>query len=106
MKDAEIAKVKRKAQYDDNLNDWIIPPFILRGKEVNLPQMKKNGYTQMDQEKENREIQFEGAEEDSEENERESSSMGQYSSQQPGPRKTLQGSSSKTGDGGGLFIHK
>lgn len=37
MKDAEIAKVKRKAQYDDNLNDWIIPPFILRGKEVNLP---------------------------------------------------------------------
>jgi len=37
IKDEEIAKIKLKSSYDDNFNDWIVPPFILRGKEVTLP---------------------------------------------------------------------
>lgn len=65
MKNSEIAKIKLKSSYDDNQNDWIIPPFILRGKEVSLPQMKKNGYEMMEKEKENRELTIEG--DDSEE---------------------------------------
>jgi len=48
MRDEETAKIKLKSKYDDNFSDWIIPPFILRGKEVSLPQMKKNGYNQME----------------------------------------------------------
>jgi hypothetical protein len=52
MKDEEIARLKVKSQYDDNINDWIIPPFILKAKEVTLPSLKKNGYDVMEQEKE------------------------------------------------------
>lgn len=56
MKDEEIAKVKTKSTYDDNANDWIIPPFILKAKEVTLPSLKKTGYDVMEQEKENRDL--------------------------------------------------
>ena len=37
MKDQEIAKLKVKSTYDDGIDDWIVPPFILRGREVTLP---------------------------------------------------------------------
>jgi hypothetical protein len=60
MKSEEIAKIKLKSSYDDNLNDWIVPPFILRAKEVTLPSLKKNGYDVMEQEKETRELAIEG----------------------------------------------
>jgi len=60
MKDEEIAKLKLKSQYDDNVNDWIVPPFILRAKEVTLPSLKKNAYDVMEQEKENRDVAIEG----------------------------------------------
>lgn len=48
MKDEEIAKLKTKSSYEDNINDWIIPPFILRAREVTLPSLKKNGYDMME----------------------------------------------------------
>jgi hypothetical protein len=60
MKNEEIAKLKHKSQYDDNINDWIIPPFILKAKEVTLPSLKKNGYDVMEQEKENRDLAIDG----------------------------------------------
>jgi hypothetical protein len=60
MKDEEIAKLKIKSSYDDNLDDWQIPPFILRAKEVTLPSLKKNGYDVMEQEKENRDLTIDG----------------------------------------------
>ena len=56
MKDEEVAKVKLKSNYDDANNDWIVPPFILKSKEVTLPSLKKNGYNVMEQEKENRDL--------------------------------------------------
>lgn len=42
MKDEEIAKLRMKSKYDEDANDWVIPPFILKAKEVTLPAMKKN----------------------------------------------------------------
>jgi hypothetical protein len=39
LKDEEIAKLKLKSTYEDD--DWLIPPFVLRAKEVSLP--KVNG---------------------------------------------------------------
>ena len=60
MKQEEIAKLKLKSSYDDNLNDWVVPPFILRAKEVTLPSLKKNGYEVMEQEKESRDLTIEG----------------------------------------------
>lgn len=56
MKDEEIAKLKIKSEYDENIDDWVVPPFILRAKEVTLPSLKKNGYDVMEQEKENRDL--------------------------------------------------
>jgi hypothetical protein len=32
MKDEEIAKLKLKSNYDDGVDDWVIPPFILQAK--------------------------------------------------------------------------
>lgn len=60
MKDEEIAKIKFKSQYDDNIDDWSVPPFMLKAKEVTLPSLKKNGYDVMEQEKENRDLAIEG----------------------------------------------
>jgi hypothetical protein len=60
MKDEEIAKLKLKSQYDDNIDDWIIPPFNLRAKEVTLPSLKKTAYDVMEQEKENRDLAIDG----------------------------------------------
>jgi hypothetical protein len=51
MKNEEIAKLKLKSQYDDNIDDWMIPPFMLKAKEVTLPTLKKAGYDAMELEK-------------------------------------------------------
>jgi hypothetical protein len=48
MKDEEIAKLRLKSEYDDDLDDWKVPPFILKAKEVTLPSLKKNGYDVME----------------------------------------------------------
>ena len=39
MKDEEIAKIKMKSEYDDDRDDWIVPPFQLKAKEVTLPSL-------------------------------------------------------------------
>lgn len=48
MKNEEIVRLKTKSSYDDNINDWIIPPFILKAKEITLPSLKMNGYNMME----------------------------------------------------------
>ena len=67
MKSEEIAKLKLKSQYDDNIDDWVIPPFMLKAKEVTLPSLKKAGYDVMEQEKENKELAIEGDEDSDDE---------------------------------------
>lgn len=66
MKDEDIARIKSRSTYDDNSDDWIVPPFMLKAKEVTLPQLKKNGYDVMEQEKENRELAIEGGSDEEE----------------------------------------
>ncbi len=53
LKDEEIAKLKLKSQYEDD--DWQIPPFVLKAKEVCLP--KVNGRQVMEREKDEREME-------------------------------------------------
>ena len=53
LKDEEIAKLKLKSSYEDD--DWQIPPFVLKAKEVFLP--KVNGRQMMDREKDEREME-------------------------------------------------
>jgi hypothetical protein len=78
MKDEEIARLRMKSSYDDDLNDWLVPPFILKGKEVTLPAMKKNAQMVMEQEKENRDLAIEG---ESEEEDQETKTSGLFSQQ-------------------------
>lgn len=44
MKDNEIAKLKAKSVWDDGINDWVIPAFVLKARAVELPSLsiKKN----------------------------------------------------------------
>ena len=54
LKDEEIAKLRLKSTYEDD--DWVIPPFVLRAKEVSLP--KVNGRQMMEREKDEREMEI------------------------------------------------
>lgn len=49
MKDEEIAKLKMKSEYDEDADDWVVPPFSLKAKEISLPSLgKKNGFDLME----------------------------------------------------------
>lgn len=39
MRSEELAKLKMKSQYDDTVNDWVIPVFLLKNKEIALPSL-------------------------------------------------------------------
>lgn len=50
LKDEEIAKLKIKSTWEDD--DWVVPPFVLKAKEISLP--KVNGRGIMEKEKDER----------------------------------------------------
>jgi hypothetical protein len=54
LKDEEIAKLKIKSTWEED--DWAIPPFVLKAKEISLP--KVNGRGIMDKEKEERDLEI------------------------------------------------
>jgi hypothetical protein len=37
LKGDEIQKIKERSRYDDASNDWDIPLFVLKAKDVELP---------------------------------------------------------------------
>jgi hypothetical protein len=37
MKPEELTKLKMKSQYDDGTNEWQVPVFLLKAREVALP---------------------------------------------------------------------
>lgn len=39
MKPEELTKLKMKSSYDDGSNEWTIPVFLLKNKEVALPSL-------------------------------------------------------------------
>jgi hypothetical protein len=39
MKQEEISKLKAKSTYDDGMNEWSIPVFLLKNREVALPSL-------------------------------------------------------------------
>ena len=40
LKEGEMYKIKDKVEYDYDRNRWIVPPFFVKAKEVNLPKIK------------------------------------------------------------------
>ena len=39
LSDEELLAIKMKAKWKDELNDYKIPPFILKGKRVEFPKL-------------------------------------------------------------------
>jgi hypothetical protein len=39
MNKEHLAKLKMKSQFDDATNDWNIPVFLLKNKEIALPSL-------------------------------------------------------------------
>jgi hypothetical protein len=54
LRDDEIAKLKLKSSYEDD--DWVVPAFVLKGKEMSLP--KVNGRAMMERDKDEREMEI------------------------------------------------
>jgi hypothetical protein len=40
LKKQEIYKIKEKVEFDFEINKWIVPPFILRNKEISFPKIQ------------------------------------------------------------------
>ncbi len=54
LREDEIAKLKLKSTYEDD--DWVVPAFVLKAKEVFLP--KVNGRAVMERERDEREMEI------------------------------------------------
>lgn len=40
LKDGEMYRLKEKVQYDFDSEKWIVPPFLIKNKEVAFPKIK------------------------------------------------------------------
>lgn len=57
----ELALIRQKCEYKEEQDEWVVPPFYLKGKEVQLPKLGMGrGNQVVEQEKENRELAFDG----------------------------------------------
>jgi hypothetical protein len=68
LKDEEIAKLKAKSSYEDD--DWMVPPFVLRQKEISLPKVNARGVMEQEKEERNMEIADVGSTSDSEQSDK------------------------------------
>lgn len=66
MKGEELAKLKLKSTFDDDTNEWTIPVFLLKAREVALPSLsiKKQAQEFMENQKNERMLVY--ADEESE----------------------------------------
>jgi hypothetical protein len=39
--DEEVSKVRYKSSFDEDVDDWDVPAFFLKNKDVSLPNIKK-----------------------------------------------------------------
>ena len=54
----EIARIRTKAQYSDETDEWNVPPFIFKQKDLVFP--KLNGMSLVSEQHEKRDVQFLG----------------------------------------------
>lgn len=61
MKNEDLAKLRAKANYEDGQNDWAIPVFLLKNREVTLPStsVKKQAAEFMENQKNERVVVYE-----------------------------------------------
>lgn len=39
MNENNLYKIKSRSQYDDEKSEWEVPPFVLKGNQINLPKL-------------------------------------------------------------------
>ena len=80
MKPEELAKLKLKSTYDDDTNEWNIPVFLLKAREVALPSLsiKKQAQEFMENQKNERVLVYADDEEENESQPSKSSSAAQH----------------------------
>lgn len=61
MKNEDLAKLKNKSTYNDGSNEWSIPVFLLKNREVALPSLsiKKQAAEFMENQKNERVVVYE-----------------------------------------------
>ena len=66
MKPEELAKLKLKSTYDDDSNEWTIPVFLLKAREIALPSLsiKKQAQEFMENQKNERVLVYADDEEE------------------------------------------
>lgn len=80
MKPEELAKLKLKSTYDDDTNEWTIPVFLLKAREVALPSLsiKKQAQEFMENQKNERVLVYTDEEEEIESQPSKSSGAAQH----------------------------
>ena len=80
MKPEELAKLKLKSTYDDDSNEWTIPVFLLKAREVALPSLsiKKQAQEFMENQKNERVLVYTDEEEEIESQPSKSSGAAQH----------------------------
>lgn len=59
LNDNNLYKIKSKSQYDDEKSEWNIPPFVLKGDQVNLPKLGvQKAMRFVEEEKQNKIVDF------------------------------------------------
>ena len=58
LNDNEIAKIRMRSQFDDDKDEWDIPYFYLKAKEVELPKLSNKNKDLIENEKLNRDVEF------------------------------------------------
>lgn len=60
MKQESLSTLQNKSRYDDGQNEWNIPPFLLKGREITLPtnSIKRQAVEFMENQKNEREMIF------------------------------------------------
>ena len=59
MNDNNLYKIKSKSSYNDEKNEWEVPPFILKGEQVNLPKLGlQKAQRFIEEEKNNQFVEF------------------------------------------------
>lgn len=75
MTDSNLYKIKSKSQYDDERAEWVVPPFVLKGKQINLPKLGLQKAKQfIEEEKQNHDVAFKESPTDSDDYQQNSTS--------------------------------
>ena len=61
MTDEQMYKIKERTEWNEARNKWVIPAFVIKAKEIQLPKLGPNAKDFIQEELENQEVNFVGS---------------------------------------------